>query len=265
MKKTTVKKIGLSIILAAMLLTSVNAGSVGGFGGATEWTQIANNSQLASQYAKQLQQYALQAQQYQQQIQQYVNQYQAYENMLKNIGQLPQAQWDQFSQSVIGLKQSLAFGQGLAFTASSYNTDFNNLFPGYDKYVSDSKNGSLDFEKTYKQLGDTTRDTVNGALQALNLRAEDMQTDEGTMRQLQALSTSAAGQKAAIQAANEIALHQSHQLKKLEQTMMIQANMQGEYYAMQNEKKALQEAQAKAKASDGIKPTVGDEKQVTPW
>lgn len=263
--KNTFKKIGLSTLLAAMLLTNAQSGSVGGFGGATEWTQIANNAQLANQYAKQLQEYALQAQQYQQQIQQYVNQYQSYAQMLENIGQLPQAQWSEFTNSINGLKESLSFGEGLAFTASSYNTDFNNLFPGFDKYVSDSKNGSLDFEKTYKQLGDTTRDTVNGALQALNLRAEDIVTDEGTMRQLQTLSTSAAGQKAAIQAANEIALHQTHQLKKLEQTIQIQANMQGEYYAMQNEKKAFQEAQAKAKASDGIKPTVGDEKQVTPW
>jgi P-type conjugative transfer protein TrbJ len=62
------------------------------------------------------------------------------------------------------------------------------------------------------------------------------------MRQLQTLSSSAVGQKSAIQAANEIALHQTHQLKKLEQTIMTQANMQGEFIAKQNEEKALKDA-----------------------
>jgi len=73
-----------------------------------------------------------------------------------------------------------------------------------------------------------------------------MQTDEGTMRTLSNLSTSAAGQKAAIQAANEIALHQTHQLKKLEQTIMAQANMQSAYMAKQNEEKDLRAAYVKA-------------------
>ncbi|MDD2399625.1 MAG: P-type conjugative transfer protein TrbJ [Sulfurovum sp.] len=261
----TFKSISVSAALAILLITSsANAGG-GLSGGATEWTQIANNAELGSQYSQQLKDYAMQSQQYQQQIQQYINQYQSYAQMLQNIGKLPQAQWNEFQQSVMGLKKALDFQQALSFTASSYDTDFKNYYPGYDKWLADSKNGSLDFQATYKQLGDTTRDTVNGSLQALNVRAEDMQTDEQTMRTLSNLSQSAAGQKAAIQAANDIALHQTHQLKKMEQTMMIQANMQGEYYAMQNEKKAFQEAQAKAKASDGIKPTVGDEKQVTPW
>jgi len=129
----TIKKIGLSALLAAMLLTSIQAGSVGGFGGSLETTQWARfgaeTADRATSYTKQLEQYALQLQQYQQQVQQYLNQFQSYQMMLQNIGQLPQAQWDQFSQSVIGLKQSLDFGQALAFTASSFDSDFNNLFP----------------------------------------------------------------------------------------------------------------------------------------
>jgi len=120
----TIKKIGLSALLAATLLTSANAGSVGGFGGSLEVTQWgrfgAETVDRAMAYAKQLEEYALQAKQFQQQIDQYTNQFKSYEMMLKNIEMLPQAQWDQFTQSVIGLKQSLDFGQALAFTASSF-------------------------------------------------------------------------------------------------------------------------------------------------
>ncbi|HIP60702.1 MAG TPA: P-type conjugative transfer protein TrbJ, partial [Campylobacterales bacterium] len=189
-----------------------------------------------------------QAQQYQQQIDQYINQFKSYEMMLQNIGQLPQAQWDQFTQSVNGLKDSLSFGEGLAFTASSYDADFSKLFPGYDEYLAGAAGKTTqenlhDFQAQYKQLNTSTKDTVNGALKALKVRSDDMLTDEGTMRTLSRLSTSAAGQKAAIQAANEIALHQTHQLKKLEQTIMAQANMQGEFILQKQEKEELIKAQ----------------------
>ena len=261
----TIKKIGFSALLAATLLTSVNAGSVGGFGGSLEVTQWgrfgAETVDRAAAYGKQLEEYALQAQQYQQQIQQYTNQFQSYQMMLENIGQLPQAQWDQFTQSVNGLKDSLSFGEGLAFTASSFDSDFSNLFPGYDKYLADAQgdNAYQSFQDQYKQLNTSTRDTVNGSLKALKLRSEEMQTDEGTMRTLSALSTSAVGQKAAIQAANEIALHQTHQLKKLEQTMMAQANMQGEFMVAQNEKETMSQAARKAFMENGVEIDTSDD------
>lgn len=248
--KTTFKSISISAALAVTLLTSANAGGAAS-GGASEWTQLAqfaaDTADRGSSYGTQLREYALQANQYRQQIQQYVNQYQAYENMLQNIGQLPPAQWNEFQQSVMGLKQALEFQESLAFTASSYDTDFRNNFPGYTEYLSaaaskTTQQNAYDFGNQYKQLRTTTRDTVNGSLQALNTRAEDMETDEGTMRTLSNLSQSASGQLSAIQAANEIALHQTHQLKKMEQTMMIQANMQGEYIAAQNEEKDLSKA-----------------------
>ena len=80
------------------------------------------------------------------------------------------------------------------------------------------------------------------------------------MRQLQTLSSSATGQKAAIQAASEIALHQTHTLKKLQQTIMTQANMQGEFMAKQNEEKALKQAATEAYLSDYEEPSHTDDR-----
>ena len=259
----TIKKIGLSTTLAAMLLsTSLNAGAAAG--GASEWTQIlqfgSDVVDRASSYTQQLEDYAMQLQQYEQQVQQYVNQYKSYEMMLRNIGQLPQQQWDQFSQSVLKLKDAVNFGEGINFAASSYNNDFSKLFKGYDQYLASAKDGSLNFGDTYKQLNQSTRDTVNGAMKSLGLQANDMANDEATMRQLQNLSSSAAGQKAAIQAASEIALHQTHTLKKLQQTIMTQANMQGEFMAKQNEEKALKQAATEAYLSDYEEPSHTDDR-----
>lgn len=262
----TIKKLTLSTTLAVILMTSsLGAGSVGGFGGSLEVTQWgrfgAETVDRAAAYAKQLEEYALQAQQYQQQIDQYLNQFKSYEMMLRNVGQLPQAQWDQFAQSVNGLKDSLNFGEGLAFTASSFDSDFGSLFPGYDKYLADAQGANTyqSYQDQYKQLTTSTKDTVQGSLKALKLRSEDMQTDEGTMRTLSALSSSQVGQLGAVQAANEIALHQTHQLKKLEQTIMSQANMQGEFMAMQNEKDTMSQAARKAFMENGVEIDSSDD------
>ena len=261
------KKITISTILtAAIMTTSLNAGAAAG--GASEWTQIlqfgSDVVDRASSYTQQLEDYAMQLQQYEQQVQQYVNQYNSYKMMLQNIGKLPQAQWDQFSQSIMGLKKSLDFGQSLNFTASSYDQDFSKLFKGYDQYLASAagkttSQNAVDFQAQYKELATSTRDTVNGALKSLGLQAKDMENDENTMRQLQALSSSATGQKAAIQAASEIALHQTHTLKKLQQTIMTQANMQGEFMAKRNEEKELKRAATDAYTKP-IEVNSGDDK-----
>jgi len=266
--KKTLKKIGLSTVLATMLLTSsLNAGAAAG--GASEWTQIgqliADGIDRGYSYTKQLEEYATQINQYNQQIMQYRNQFDSYKNMLQNIGQLPQQQWDQFSQSVLKLKETVNFGEGINFAASSYNSDFNNLFKGYDNYLEDAKSGNVDFTNTYKQLRTSTRDSINGALKSLGLQATDMQNDEATMRQLQTLSQSATGQLGAIQAANAIATHQTHTFKKLQQTIMSQANLQAQFMLAENEKIEIEKALSKTKVSEGIAPTMGDEQQVGKW
>jgi len=267
--KKILNKIGLSTALTTILLTSsVNAGGAVS-GGASEWTQIAqmvaDGVDRANQYTAQLREYATQVQQYQQQIMQYRNQFDSYKNMLQNIGQLPQQQWDQFSQSVLKLRETVNFGEGINFAANSYNSDFNNLFKGYDNYLEDAKSGNVDFTNTYKQLRTSTRDSINGALKSLGLQANDMQNDEATMRQLQNLSQSATGQLGAIQAANAIATHQTHTFKKLQQTIMSQANLQAQFMLAENEKVEIEKALSKTKVSEGIAPTMGDESQTGKW
>ena len=55
-------------------------------------------------------------------------------------------------------------------------------------------------------------------------------------------SRSADGQLKVIQAANEIALHQTEENKKLRWTLMTQANTQAAYMAAQNEKETAKDA-----------------------
>lgn len=218
MKKTT-----FSIITAMLMSVSLNAGG-GMTGGATEVTQLANNAQLASSYSKQIQQYALQLQQYEQQVMQYQNQFLSYKMMLANIGQLPDRQWNEFTNSVNGMRNIMSQTGGMTYTASNYSQQFQSTYPGYEKFVSENINPS----EVYLSTSEETRNTVDGALRYMNMSQQDLEDDQTTMRELQSLSQSADGQKAAVQAANEIALHQTAQLKKLHQTMMVQANAQNQ-------------------------------------
>jgi hypothetical protein len=65
------------------------AGSVGGFGGATEFTQILNNAQLAGIQLKNIQQVANQITQINNQIQQISYALKSYNNMIQNTASLP--------------------------------------------------------------------------------------------------------------------------------------------------------------------------------
>ena len=251
--KTTIKKLGLSAAAAAMLIsTSANAGSVGGFGGALEVTQdaqwAADIGDRAISYSKQLQQYATQVMQYQQQIQQYVNQFQSYKMMLQNIGKLPEAQWRQFQNQVMQLKKAVEFGQSISYTAANFDQRFKSTFKGYDDYL--AQGCKLNFTNEYKKMYQTTQDTVQGTLKSLKLQEQDLQSDEAVMAALQRQSQSAVGQLSAVQAANQIALHQTTQFKKLQKTIMTQANLQAEWIAHQNEQEAARQAQIKAMDSD---------------
>ncbi|MDD5407145.1 MAG: P-type conjugative transfer protein TrbJ [Sulfurovaceae bacterium] len=223
------KRIFTSFITAsALALSTANAGSVGGIGAASEITQLANNSQLASQYAKQLQQYATQLQQYQTAVNQFTNQVQSYKLMLQNIGTLPSSQWNQFASSVIKMKKIMDNTAGMTYTAANYDQMFKQQFPTYQELLD---SGKSDPKNTYRNLSRHTNETVKDALKQLNLSQSDLESDTSTMRELQNLSQSAEGQLGAIQAANEITLHQTNTLKKLEQTMLMQANLQAQAIA----------------------------------
>ena len=252
------KKILINLLLIISLSQHIQSASVGNIytGFSSEVTQLAQFAADGIAYGLD---YAEQVAQYAKLVETYNNQFQSYKLMLQNISQLSPRQWNEFQQSVLGLKQALEFGDGVSYTMSNYNQQFSKLFKGYNHYLSEAQNGTIDFTSTYKQFNTSTRDTLNGALKSLNLQASDMQSDEATMKYLQQKSLSASGQKSAIQAASQIALHQTHQLKELRNTIMTQINLQSEFMLTQNEKKAFQEAISKTKATKGIKPIIGDE------
>jgi len=159
--------------------------------------------------------------------------------MLKNIGTLPQEQWNNFLKINIGLKNILTNSGAMSFWASNIDKQFKSTYSEYDSFLQRAKNKNLNFENQYTLLSQERLRGVNAQLKYLNLTAQEMQNDESVMRKLQSFSGSSVGQLSAIQATNEIALHQTHTLKKLHQTMMTQASVQSQYIASVQTKEDL--------------------------
>jgi type IV secretion system protein TrbJ len=228
----------LSIPLAAILLPK-NSYATGLIAGATEFTQITNMVQLIMQYATQIEQYAAQVESLQNHIQQT-------QMMIQNLRNLPAGVWNKFSSDVLALKNIVQQGQAVSFAAANIDTQFASVYKGYSNYESSAAQSLGDrattFAQQYKLLNTSTRDSTNGALKALNTQMNAMSTDEGVMNMLQNQSRSADGQLKAVQAANEIAIHQTDTLKKLQYTLMTQASTQAAYQAAQNEKETAQRA-----------------------
>lgn len=236
-----------SLILVALLFTTpMFAGSVAGTGGATEITQILNNAQLVLQYAKQVQQAETQLNSLTQSIQHTAQ-------MAQNLAQLPAATWSKFQNDVMSLKGIVQQGQAVSFAAANLDSQFASVYKGYSNFQSlagaalGTRNAS--FSQQYQTLNASTRDNVTGALKSLNTQLNAMSSDEAVMDMLQNQSRSADGEVKATQAANEIAMHQTDTLKKLQYTLMTQASTEAQWIASQNDSQAAQQALAKQRLS----------------
>ena len=123
MKKTIIA----AIVSASLALAAPPsfAGSVAGFGGSTEITQLANNIELVQSYLQQVQSYATQLQQYQ--------------NMIQNTLNIPAQVWGSIEGELMGVASVVQQGQALAYSATNIATQFENTFKGFtftgtDKY-----------------------------------------------------------------------------------------------------------------------------------
>lgn len=217
----------LPAIVALMIVVNANAGSVGGFGGALEFTQIANNIQLMQSYAQEV----IQVQQL---VTQIANQLNMYQNMITNTQDLIANPFQSAMQTIMQLKNTIDQATQLSYSIGSVDAYFQQLNPNY---------ATLFQGNNYDQLQQNWRDTLydycEGALKAANISISSAQNDAQLLQVLQANSDNALGQKAAIQAANNIALEMTAKLGELKMLTAAQTQSQSVYLTQE---KAQEEA-----------------------
>lgn len=226
------KKIKQTFLLIACLLminpTPSSAGGGGFFFGATEWTQIANNIQLAGLQYKELVQIYYQLRQL--------------SNMTINGWRVPYQTWGNTQTQLMQLARIVREGQALAYSAANIDREFRNKFKNYDDYLN-THMGITDFSDKYEQWGRTNLDTIKASLKAANLQNAQFASEEQTLSVLQRQSETAQGRMQAIQAGNQIAAQQVRQTQKLRSLMMSQMQMQAAYMASETEEKSLKKSQ----------------------
>ena len=213
LKTTLIAYLVTSFIFSAPM---ARAGSVGGFGGSTEITQLANNVELVQSYLQQAQAYATQLQQYQ--------------NMLTNTLNIPNQIWGQITNDLSGLANLVRQGQALAYSSTNIGSQFQSTFKGF-QYPA-----GFNYKTEYKKWSNTTMDTLKGALESAGLQSQQFATEEAVLSQLRSMSSGAQGQMQAIQVGSQIAEQQVQQLQKLRQLMMLQLQSQNTYLAAQQNK-----------------------------
>ncbi|MGO4567999.1 P-type conjugative transfer protein TrbJ [Rhizobium sp. 2YAF20] len=231
-----------SLATVIMLAGAVPTGHAGGVTGqATEWTQLANNTELVSLVGKSAEQVNNQITQISQLAEQIQNQLKIYENMVQNTAQLPNHMWGQAESDLNRLKSIVSQGQGIAFSMGNVDDVLKQRFETFADLKSNLPNGAS-FSSSYQNWSDTNRDTIAGTLKAANLTAEQFSSEESTMSALRSMSESADGQMKALQVGHEIAAQEVAQMQKLRGLVSQQMTMMGTWYQSEQAQKDLAQA-----------------------
>lgn len=228
-------RVNVFVLVFALFPGVAVAGSVAGTGGATEITQIANNTQLAMSYVEQ--------------AQQTIHQFNQYQAMLRNLQKLtPSGVADDAAKKLWNdndmnntfrdMYRIVVGGQQMAYSLSNMDQQFRNLHPGYGNY-----GNGFNYGDAYRNWSDTTRSSVMGSLRMAAVQADDLQSERDVMIALSDASSSADGQLQALQAGNQIGVAVVSQMQKLRQLQMAQ---------LQAQNTATIAAQARSEASDEL-------------
>lgn len=228
-----------ALAASAAVPPQTHAGSA--TGGATEWTQLANNAELIKLLESSGLQVDNQLTQIGQLAEQIQNQLKMYENMLQNTAQLPEHIWGQVERDLEQLRDVVNQGQGIAFSMGNADDVLKQRFKSYADFKTDLPTGQS-FSNNWQSWSETNRDTIGGTLKAASLTAEQFASEEATSRQLRSMSESADGQMKALQVGHKIAASQVEQMQKLRGLFSQQMTMMGAWYNSEQAKEDLAQA-----------------------
>ena len=228
------------MILVPLMGRSALAGG-GLTGGATEWTQMLNNTELVALVGKSAEQVNNQIKQITQLAEQIQNQLKIYSNLVQNTAQLPQRIWGQVQNDLNQLRNVVAQGQGIAFSMGNLDDVLKQRFKSFADFKSNLPNNAS-FASTYQSWSTTNRDTISGTLRAAGMTADQFSSEESTMSQLRSQSESADGQMKALQVGHQIATQQVAQMQKLRGLVSQQMTMMATWSQSEQAEKDLSQA-----------------------
>ena len=210
------------LMAAAFFMPGARQARAGVLAGmATEWTQLANNLQLITTYIRQ-------GEELRQKILMVID-------MAKNTVELPFQVFGPIMAEIGQLAGIVRSGRSLAYSMANLDAEFRNRFRGW------GYNARAWFTD-YRNWSQTSLDTTLGTLRAAGLQSQQMQSEEGVLRQLRGMANSSDGRLKAVQVANQIAEQQVQQLMKLRQLILADLQSKQAFQAAQIQREASSEA-----------------------
>ncbi|MDE2252670.1 MAG: P-type conjugative transfer protein TrbJ [Betaproteobacteria bacterium] len=205
-----IRKLTAATVAALALLATAPAHATGMIAGATFPEQIVQELTLVEQYATQAQQ--LQAQ------------FQMVYNQAMNLKNLPTQMWPNVSGQLQNLINLVGNAQGLTYAAQ-------NTAAGVQAEY--GVNGQS-YQQNLSQWNGNLQSQIQQALNSFGLQAQDFQTQQQALQQIQNASQSATGRMQVMQAGNQIAGLMVNQLQGLQQTIMANGQVQLNAIGAQN-------------------------------
>lgn len=184
-------------VLSAALLVS-NSHATGLVAGATEFTQIANNIELVSIYSAEIEQVARQLQMVQ--------------NMVQNTNQLPIQMWSSVESQLVSLVNAITSVNGVVNATEDALAMTEQQFG----------NGNLlnNYENRLRSWNQGVNNQIGTALRNMGLNANQFQTRQQALSQIQTASQSATGRMQVLQAGNQISGLMVNEMQSLHGTII---------------------------------------------
>jgi P-type conjugative transfer protein TrbJ len=175
-----------------------------------------------------------------QMIQNQINQYQM---MIQNTLSLGDPVLKPLGDTLRSLSSVYYQGQNLMYRVQNLDSQFMYMYPGYQSYLYSMGQGTPTFSNRYQVWSDRNSEGIRASLKASGMVAESGESTESLLNRAALLSSTAGGQKQALQAGNAIAAMQVQELLKLQAMIDAQIKMQGNYLALENERRSMDDAQ----------------------
>lgn len=218
-------KIYLSILFIIQLFAgSAQAGTVAGFGGSTEITQIMNNVQLVQQAIEQ--------------VQQTRHQLNMYMSMIENMKSLGNINFDDPYSALMQLQGAVQQGVQIAYQNGMADEYFTGLNPDYAEIL--GQVNQVAYSLQYQDWTDSVFTIAQAAFKNADLAVSNIQDDAAIMRTVMNASRNETGQKAVIQAGNEISSLMVQKLIELKGLTAGQVQTQAVYMLTEKNEKATE-------------------------
>ena len=194
----------LTCFISTLLATKANAGGGGLGGGATEFTQIANNAELARQVAQMEQSLQHEIQMLMDNVQMLMNQITMITDMVQNTLGLPQRLIGKVTGAIQNIINAYNRVQGILGRLSNIDDQFYGRF--YSAQNSGQTGGAWvkNYAVEYFKLSEALEKEAKKTVESLKVSADDITDSSKILEELSTNASSATGRNAILQAGNEL-------------------------------------------------------------